>query len=289
MAGTEAARPRTLDGALTYPPAAIAACCSAVYGHPFAARIVGDSFHPGGLAGTRDMLTAAAPLTGASLLDVGCGLGASSRLARDAFGLEVTAIDVSQAVLDQAAGRGDAGGIDWRQADAEALPFGDATFDHVLAECVLSAIPGSRALPEIRRVLRPGGSLLLSDVRRSGEPIGALEEHPLLGAALCVSTAWTPGEFERAASAASFTTVRAWDRDEAIVALLDRIEGRLTIARDLLAGSALPTDAAGVFGGMDGASVRRLITSVRGSVESGDIGYFAALARPSGMVRGAPR
>jgi arsenite methyltransferase len=289
VAEAESATQGALDGAIVFPSAAVAACCAAVYGHPFAALIVGESFHPGGLTGTRDLLKAGAPARGASLLDIGCGLGASSRIAYDEFGLDVTAVDVSSSVLRQAEERGGDRNIEWQRADAEHLPFEDAAFDHVLAECVLSAIPGSRALTEIRRVLRPGGSLLLSDVRRSGEPVSALEEHPLLGTALCVSTAWTPGEFERMASAASFGAVRTWGRDEAIANLLDRIEGRLTIARDLLSGTASPSGAADAFSGVDSASIKRLIGSVRASVEAGDIGYFAAVASPNGAVAGGPR
>ena len=51
-----------------------------------------------------------------------------------------------------------------READAQALPFGDASFDTVVCTLSLCAIPDDRrAVAEMIRVLRPGGRLLLLD------------------------------------------------------------------------------------------------------------------------------
>lgn len=54
--------------------------------------------------------------------------------------------------------------VELSQGDAEALPFPDASFDTVVCTFSLCAIPDDRrALAEMRRVLRPGGRLLLAD------------------------------------------------------------------------------------------------------------------------------
>jgi ubiquinone/menaquinone biosynthesis C-methylase UbiE len=54
--------------------------------------------------------------------------------------------------------------LELHEADAEALPFPDASFDTVVCTFSLCAIPGhNRAVAEMKRVLRPGGLLLLAD------------------------------------------------------------------------------------------------------------------------------
>jgi ubiquinone/menaquinone biosynthesis C-methylase UbiE len=57
------------------------------------------------------------------------------------------------------------------EADAQGLPFGDGAFDTVVATLVLCSVPDqAEALAEVRRVLRPGGTLLFLEHVRSAEP-----------------------------------------------------------------------------------------------------------------------
>jgi ubiquinone/menaquinone biosynthesis C-methylase UbiE len=56
------------------------------------------------------------------------------------------------------------------EASAEALPFEDASFDTVVSTLVLCGADQERSLGEIRRVLRPGGSLLFLEHVRSDDP-----------------------------------------------------------------------------------------------------------------------
>jgi len=57
------------------------------------------------------------------------------------------------------------------EGDAQALPFGDASFDTVLCTYAMCSVPDERAtVLEIRRVLKPGGSLILVDHIRSSVP-----------------------------------------------------------------------------------------------------------------------
>lgn len=64
--------------------------------------------------------------------------------------------------------------IDLRQAPAEVLPFGDETFDTVVATLVLCSVKDpAKALAEIRRVLRPGGQLRFYEHVRYDHPFGA--------------------------------------------------------------------------------------------------------------------
>ncbi len=97
-------------------------------------------------------------------LEVGIGTGLNLPLYPP--GIPLTGIDISPAMLKLAADRARQRGraVDLREADAGALPFGDASFDTVVCTFSLCAIPDHhRAIQEMHRVLRPGGLLLLAD------------------------------------------------------------------------------------------------------------------------------
>ncbi|MFD4904141.1 SAM-dependent methyltransferase [Kitasatospora purpeofusca] len=110
---------------------------------------------------------AAAP--GRSLLDVGCGTGRPAlRIAR-ATGGQVSGVSVSDEDIALARTRADAAGladrVDFRYADACALPFESASFDGAWAIESMMHIPDrTAALTEIARTLRPGGTLVVTDV-----------------------------------------------------------------------------------------------------------------------------
>jgi SAM-dependent methyltransferase len=99
----------------------------------------------------------AAVQAGTRALDIGCGPGAlTAELVRRAGAGAVAAIDPSEPFVAECRRRN--AGVDVRLASAEALPFGDRSFDAALAQLVLHFVadPDSAA-SEMRRVLRPGG------------------------------------------------------------------------------------------------------------------------------------
>ena len=85
-------------------------------------------------------------------------------------GVRLTGVDLSPAMLAVAAGRArELGvGVELRLGDAHALDFPDASFDTVVATLFFSSVPDPRlAAAEARRILKPGGRLLLLDHVRS--------------------------------------------------------------------------------------------------------------------------
>jgi len=265
-------------------PAAVLACCSGLYTNPLAELLIGDSLHPGGLASTRRLLQSSGLRPGARMLDAGCGLGASARLAADEFGLTVDAVDGSADAIALAEARSVPGRIRWRLAELSRLPFEARFFDAVLAECVLSTTERAGVLRELARVIAPGGVLVMSDVEVDADAVPALAGHRLLGAALCVTDAWRPGELESSLPEAGFRIERRWDLTPSILALVDRAEARISLAaiaaRDMgldlavLAGSAAATDGTG----LDAARAHAVAEDVRAAVRRGQLRYFGLTA-----------
>jgi phosphatidylethanolamine/phosphatidyl-N-methylethanolamine N-methyltransferase len=99
---------------------------------------------------------------GERVLEIGVGTG--KNLAYHPSGARVTAIDLSPKMLERAeqeAARLDSS-VTLQLADAQALPFPDASFDTVVATFVFCSVPDPvLGLRETRRVLKPDGQLLL--------------------------------------------------------------------------------------------------------------------------------
>jgi SAM-dependent methyltransferase len=95
------------------------------------------------------------------VLELGCGPGSLWRpnLARIPAGWQITLTDFSPGMLAEArANLAGAPPFGFEQADAQAIPFADASFDSVIANHMLYHVPDrTKAFAEIRRVLRPEG------------------------------------------------------------------------------------------------------------------------------------
>jgi ubiquinone/menaquinone biosynthesis C-methylase UbiE len=102
------------------------------------------------------------------VLEIGVGTGRNLRHYRD--DVRLTGIELSPAMLEIARMRARELGrdADLRVGDAQALEFGDESFDTVVCTLSLCTIPDDRAaVAEVRRVLRPGGRFLLLEHVRS--------------------------------------------------------------------------------------------------------------------------
>ncbi|MEC5388005.1 class I SAM-dependent methyltransferase [Uliginosibacterium sp. H3] len=142
---------------------------------PQAQAYLASAVHAAGadLQRAREIVSAAIPPK-VQALDVGCGAGHLSFALAPALS-EVIAFDPSAAMLDAVkAGAAERGlqNIATQQGSAEALPFADASF------CVAATrysthhwLQLEAALQEMRRVVRPGGHVLVIDVEGDPEPL----------------------------------------------------------------------------------------------------------------------
>ncbi len=108
-------------------------------------------------------------------LDLGCGLGGTSLYLARRFGFQMTGVNINAAQLTLAAERVDRQGLTDRitllQGDAARLELPDDSFDFVVLMEVAFHVADKAALfAEVRRVLRPGGTLVLVD-QEHAEPL----------------------------------------------------------------------------------------------------------------------
>ena len=112
-----------------------------------------------------DMAARLAHRSVSSVLEIAAGTGVVTRALASALpeNVSIVATDLNEAMLEHAQSVGTSRPVEWRQADAAALPFPDETFDAVICQFGVMFFPDKvKAFAEAHRVLRPGGVLLFS-------------------------------------------------------------------------------------------------------------------------------
>lgn len=123
------------------------------------------------------LISRANVVPGRKVLEIGCGTGVfTSKLAET--NATIWAIDISLELLDMAKARCQQ--AEFRVADVEDLPFGDALFDAVVGSSILHHLNLEPALREIRRVLKVGGRMAFAEPNMMNPQIMATMIIPLL-------------------------------------------------------------------------------------------------------------
>jgi phosphoethanolamine N-methyltransferase len=200
--------------------------------------IWGDGFLSPGGAGEIARLLEGSDLSGCTILDIGCGLGAIDEILVSTYhAASVIGIDIDPVLLARMQARLERAGLSDRIRGQTVqgtgpLPFADASFDVVFSKDSLVQIPDKAAVfAEILRVLRPGGRFIASDWLRGGTaPYSAdmLEFFRLEGIAYNMASL---AESAAALRAAGFDKVEIRDRHTWYLELaqreLEAMEGSL--------------------------------------------------------------
>jgi len=244
-------------------------CCSTFYEQDWVRNLAEDIFHPGGEELTRRTIAAMHLPAHATMADLGCGTGTTAlMLARD-FDLQVSGVDLSAANIERATERADINNAAVRfiQADAQELPFEDDELDGILAECSFSLFADQAAvLAEIRRVLKPGGSLAITDMAVGGPLPTDIAE--VISPWTCLVDAKDQQTYAQEFAAAGFAIQIIANESAGLTSLIQLLKRKLLLlgAGGVLAGGSMPT--------FDLATIKYWLDRFQAVVEKGTIRYL---------------
>jgi len=214
--------------------------------------VLDGPLHPGGREATEALLDRAGVAAGTQLVDIGCGAGESVAVARDR-GAAAIGLDLNPSA--ERAVRG----------EMTQLPFRDESVDVVLAECVMClASDREQALAEAHRILKPNGSLAVSDVVVEGS-VPDLPQ-PIVQA-LCLQQSQSRASTLAGIENAGFAVEDVRDHHEELLEMQDRIANKINYE------AMLP------LLGERGAAILDGIHNAEAAVDDGEISYISVRAK----------
>jgi arsenite methyltransferase len=247
------------------------ACCAQLYESDAVRWLLDGELHPGGERLTLRLAELAGVVPGRRVVDIACGSGATALLLARELGCEAVGVDLGARAIAQARQAARPGErASFLVGDAETLPLPDAGFDVALSECSLCTFPDKpRAIAEMARVVRPGGTIAIADVTADLDALPA----PLRTAAAqvaCVADARSADEYVALLRGAGCEPLATEPHDAALRAMADRVEARLRVAR-MVAPSGEQRDRA-----REAAALARMAIE---AIARGSLGYALIITR----------
>ena len=248
-------------------------CCSAFYELDWVRHLAEDIFHPGGEELTNRTVAAMNLPAGAAIADLGCGTGTTAMMLARYYDFVVSAVDISAANIERAVQRmgPNRTTVQFYQADAHQLPFNDSELDGLIAECSFSLFSEQETvLAEIRRVLKPGGKLAITDMATSGALPEDIAE--VLAPWTCLADAMDQETYLEMFATAGFSLQTMADESAGLTSLVRMLKRKLL----LLGAGTLANGTAPAFElvGLDLASIKFWLDRFATEVKKGSIRYL---------------
>ena len=211
-------------------------------------EVWGDQIHPGLLESDDEELYPAAVRAtmhlaelaniqrGCHILETACGVGGTARLLARNFDCHVTATNISKGQLKTAAewtdGEPGASQIIYEFANFEELAYEDDSFDvYWCQDALLFSTQRATATAEAGRVVKPGGTIAITDLTIVGEPDG---ETAALLAEISKPGFWSLEGYVAALDAAGFDLIAAEDWSRHVLPSFQRIRDDMVKKKDQL-------------------------------------------------------
>ena len=201
---------------------------------------------------------------GQTVVDLGSGAGLDLLLAAKAVGPKghVIGIDMTDAMIETARSniaKAGAGNVEVRKGIIEEMPVDDGSIDWVISNCVINLSPEKdRVFTEIFRVLKPGGTMQVSDVVVEDLPEWARDRADILTG--CIGGAISEVEYSNGLRAAGLEDVE----------VIERVVFDAGTIKSFLESQDLPANT-GEVGAQSPAEVERTARSLAGKIWSAKI------------------
>jgi len=161
-------------------------------------QLLGDTLRPGGLELTARVAELAGIGQNHTVLDIACGKGTTVVFLAKEYNCNVIGIDLSDKMISFCRSKTKVAEVTDRVSlvlgDGESLPFRESSFDTVISECSFSLLPNKEsAARDIKRVLKSGGKLVMTDIILRGEVNDELRSQIIFPC--CVAGAWRSEEY----------------------------------------------------------------------------------------------
>ncbi len=247
----------------------VAACCAVFYEQDWVQNLLGDSFHPGGPDLSARLVHSLNLPENARTLDVACGVGTTTLMMARQFGLDSVGLDFSQANIDSAiaaAGENPPVLSEFFQGSADSLPFEDSSFDAVVCECAVSTFPDQpKVIREFLRVVKPGGTIGITDMVIEGELPEDVKEH--VAPWTCMAEAHSIAGYQKLFLDEGFVIAHYADESHTLLELISSLKKKLLLAGMGKALGALPKLP------LELSDIRRLLKIAKELTNDGTVQY----------------
>lgn len=207
------------------------ACCN-FYEHKAVQTLLGSSFHPGGIALTKEIAEKLHFSSKDRILDLASGLGTSALYLAEKFGSTVVGIDLSEVNISKAKKKAEEKHLDdlvtFETGTIQTLPFENGSFDYVLSECSFCLFEDKKTVgKEIFRVLKSNSKVVITDI--AIEKKLPFEVEHLIYQVACIAHALSMDSYAEYFKESGFSIESLTDRRDVLLKMVEDVKKKLFV------------------------------------------------------------